>query len=140
MVALQDLEGGGRGEVRSVLLQLFRAVGEKWRAPIWNVRGRARGMEEDRQCDTYKTRWDGRGEFTCLKTRMFIDLQACFDWDAIDQEQGRLEGKMMVLMWFGVEVSAWDRRRTLTILQKDVVDEPLDVRGRLVRVIADVAP
>ena len=89
--------------------------------------------------DTYKTRWDGRGEFTCLKTRMFVDLQARFDWDAIDQEQGRLEGKMMVLMWFGVEVSAWDRRRTLTILQKDMVHEPLDVRGRLVRIVAEIA-
>ena len=36
-----------------------------------------------------------------LKTRMPINLQARFGWDATDQEQDRLEGKMMVFVVSG---------------------------------------
>ena len=74
-----------------------------------------------------------------LKTRMPIDLQARFGWDATDQEQDRFEGKMMVFMWSRVEVSAWDRRRTLTMWQKDLADKPLDIPGHVVRINAKIA-
>ena len=74
-----------------------------------------------------------------LKTRMPIDLQARFGWDATDQEQDRFEGKMMVFVWFRVEDSTWDRRRTLTIWQKDLADKPLDVPGHLIRINAKIA-
>ena len=53
-----------------------------------------------------------------LKTRMPISLQALFDWDAIGQEKVNLKGKMIVFIWFRAEVSAWDRKRTLTVFAK----------------------
>ena len=46
----------------------------------------------------------------------------------------------MVFLWFRVEVSAWDCRRALTILQEDLVDRLHDVRGHPERIIAEIAP
>ena len=48
-----------------------------------------------------------------LDTRMLVDLQARFRLGC-----DRPDVKMMVLLWFRAEVSAWDRRHSLTILQK----------------------
>ena len=56
-----------------------------------------------------------------LKTRMPLVLQAPYSWDATDQEQGRFEGRS-------------------SHSAKELVDRPLDVRGHLVRIIADIAP
>ena len=53
--------------------------------------------------------------------------------------KGGLDGKMMVVLWFRIEVSAWDRRRTMTIFQKDLADRPIDVRVP-VRIIAEISP
>ena len=38
-----------------------------------------------------------------LETKILIDMQARFDWDAIDQEQESLQGNMRVFMWFRAE-------------------------------------
>ena len=46
----------------------------------------------------------------------------------------------MVLLRFRIEVSAWDRQRALTILQTDLVERSLDVRGNPVRVVAKISP
>ena len=51
-----------------------------------------------------------------LETKILIDMQARFDWDAIDQEQESLQGNMRVFIWFRAE-GVWDRKRTLTILR-----------------------
>ena len=58
-----------------------------------------------------------------LEAKCLIDMQARFDWDAIDQEQKNVEGKMVVFVW--AEVGAWDRKRTLTIFRKEPADRPL---------------
>ena len=42
-----------------------------------------------------------------------------------------------MLVWFGVEVSAWDRGRSLTILQKALIDNGLHVQANAARVIAE---
>ena len=45
----------------------------------------------------------------------------------------------MVFVWCRVQVSAWDRRRTLAILQKDLADKPLVVRSHVLRINAEIA-
>ena len=57
-----------------------------------------------------------------LTTRMHPELMARFDREAAEEEHGRFEGEMMVYLWFRAEVSAWGRRRALTILQKALDD------------------
>ena len=56
-----------------------------------------------------------------LKTRMPKDLRACKERNAIEKEEGRFDGKM-VLLWFWAEVSAWECRRSLPMLQKKKTD------------------
>ena len=83
----------------------------------------------------------GMGEIlqvSSLKTRMPVDLQVRLGWDATDQEHDTFERKIMVFVWCRVQVSAWDRRRTLATLQKDLAAKPLDVRGHVVRNNAEI--
>ena len=63
-----------------------------------------------------------------------------FDWEAIDQEQGRFEGEVMVFLWFRAEDNSKDRRRARTVLQKALVPKCVQVQGKTVRVIAEISP
>ena len=51
------------------------------------------------------------------------------------QEQGNFELKMMVYLCFRAGVSAWDRKRSHTILAKELADRPIEVPRHAVRII-----
>ena len=51
---------------------------------------------------------------------MTLELQGRIDWEATEQEQRNFELKMMVYLWFRVGVGAWDRKRSHTILPKEM--------------------
>ena len=46
---------------------------------------------------------------------------------------------MMVFSWFRDYVSAWDRRRKLTVLQGALVDQCLKVHGKTARAISEIS-
>ena len=55
-----------------------------------------------------------------LKASVTMELQGRFDWEATEQEHRNFELTMMVCLWFRVGVSAWDRKRSPTILAKEM--------------------
>ena len=75
-----------------------------------------------------------------LKAKMTLELQSPFGWDAIEQEQRNFEWTMMVYRWSRSEVSAWDLKRSHTILSKELADRPIEVQNQVVKVTAEIAP
>ena len=64
-----------------------------------------------------------------VKVNMPLNVQGCFDWDAIEQEQGNYELKMMAfLRCKTTHVSICDRKRSYTFLTRELADKPLAVR------------
>ena len=109
---------GGCGGLQSGMLVTVVYGG---RPPIWTpTRIELEGWEDRNDVRGSAT---GMGEVislvSILKTRMLFDLQARLGRGATDQEQGKFEGKMMETC-FQDEVSASDRRCTLTILLEDL--------------------
>ena len=75
-----------------------------------------------------------------LQTRTNPEIMAHFDCEATEQEQGRFAENILVYLWFRVEISAWDRRRRLTFLQKGLEDRRRMVKGKTVRVVSQISP
>ena len=60
-----------------------------------------------------------------LYARMTVDVHDRLDWEATEQQQGDLEPKMIVQLWFRAGVSLWNRT--------ELADRLLVVRSREVR-------
>ena len=69
---------------------------------------------------------------------MTVELQGRFDWEANEQEHRNFELTMMVCLWFRVGVSAWDRKRSHTILAKEMSEVMRSGLLHKSRVIKDI--
>ena len=75
-----------------------------------------------------------------VKANMPLDVQGRYDWDAIDHKQGNYDLQVMVFLWSKADVSVWDRKRSHTLLTKELVDKPLAVRGPNARLMWEISP
>ena len=46
----------------------------------------------------------------------------------------------MVYLWFKADVSAWDRKRSHTLLTKELVPAPIIDRSHVARVLLEISP
>ena len=63
-----------------------------------------------------------------------------FDWDLTVGDQGKVDIKMMVFMWFKEEVTPLVRERVQLDLQQALVNAPIKFRDVSLRAILELDP